>query len=183
MKNKKKSLKSQFVAEYSALKNAIDRCTRENHPQYKDYGGRGVTVDPSWSDRTTGFEAFFKEMGPKPTPAHTLDRIDNSRGYTQSNARWEGDWSVQMRNRRKPNKQSKDFGWGTGVFKNSRYTQTYPLVPFGDQLITLREAAQRLNLKLPTLRQRFERGMSPHEALTPTLYSPVGKPRQNPTIN
>ena len=179
MKKKDKSLKSQFNAEYAALKNAIDRCTRKSHPQYKDYGGRGLTVEPRWADSVSGFECFFAEVGPKPTPAHTLDRADNSEGYFLGNARWEGDWSAQMRNRRKPDSTPKDFGWGTGIYRNARYTQSYPLVPFGEKLITLREAADRLNLKVSTLRQRFERGMSPHEALTPMLYSPIGKPRIN----
>lgn len=45
------------------------------------------------------FMAFFSHVGPRPTPKHTLDRIDNNRGYAPLNLRW-GTWSEQLKNRR-----------------------------------------------------------------------------------
>ena len=61
------------------------RCFDKNFPQYKHYGGRGITICKEWGD---SFEAFYADMGPRPTLRHTLDRIDNDKGYFPGNVRW-----------------------------------------------------------------------------------------------
>lgn len=60
-----------------------DRCTNTNRADYHRYGGRGITVCKRWEK----FENFLADMG-EPPAGLTLDRIDNSRGYTPSNCRW-----------------------------------------------------------------------------------------------
>lgn len=65
-----------------AWRNARQRCTNPNFPQYSDYGGRGIEF------RFTAFKQFFAEIGPRPTPAHTLDRKDNDGHYEPGNVRW-----------------------------------------------------------------------------------------------
>lgn len=59
------------------------RCNNPNEPIYKYYGGRGITIDPSWND----FETFLNDMGYRPEGLE-LDRIDNDKGYSASNCRW-----------------------------------------------------------------------------------------------
>lgn len=54
------------------------RCENPKAGGWKHYGGRGISVCPRWSD----FDAFLSDMGPKPTPAHTLDRIDSNGPYS-----------------------------------------------------------------------------------------------------
>ncbi len=54
------------------------RCSDESNKSYKDYGGRGITVCKRWAD---SFEAFLADMGERPSDAHSIDRIDNSKGY------------------------------------------------------------------------------------------------------
>lgn len=71
------------------------RCSRPNHPQWKDYGGRGIVVCERWEK----FENFLADIGPKPSKAHTLDRIDNDRGYEPGNCRW-ATRTMQSRNSR-----------------------------------------------------------------------------------
>ena len=68
--------------EYIAYQNAKARCSRESHPQYADYGGRGINM------MFDAFEEFFAEVGPRPSPNHQIDRINNGRGYEPGNLRW-----------------------------------------------------------------------------------------------
>jgi hypothetical protein len=71
------------------------RCDNKRHLQYKDYGGRGITYDPRWSN----FEPFAKDVGEPPSNKHTLDRIDNNGNYCKDHVRW-AERSVQSRNTR-----------------------------------------------------------------------------------
>jgi hypothetical protein len=56
----------------------IARCTRPTCNSYPLYGGRGITVCARWM---TSPKAFRDDMWPRPTPAHSIDRIDNDKGY------------------------------------------------------------------------------------------------------
>jgi hypothetical protein len=83
--------------EYWVWAGMIARCTNPKHTSYKNYGGRGITVCKRW---LRSFSAFIEDMGPKPTPQHTIDRKNNDGNYTKRNCRW-ATRSQQNLNRRK----------------------------------------------------------------------------------
>ena len=56
----------------------IERCYTKNNERYKDYGGRGIKVCDRWLN---SFENFLADMGPKPSPKLSIDRIDNNGCY------------------------------------------------------------------------------------------------------
>lgn len=81
--------------EYRIWRHMRSRCENKRHPAFKDYGGRDIKVCARWMD----FSAFFLDMGPRPSAKHSIDRIDNSRGYEPGNCRWATS-KEQNRNRR-----------------------------------------------------------------------------------
>jgi hypothetical protein len=75
------------------------RCTNPKSPQFKDYGGRGIRLHQEWIDDAAAFISYLdSELGPRP-PGHSLDRIDNEKGYQPNNIRW-ADQRTQIYNRR-----------------------------------------------------------------------------------
>lgn len=74
--------------EWLAHKNMLDRCYNRESIGYHRYGGRGIKVCDRWRGRN-GFQTFLADVGRKPTPDHSLGRIDNDGHYEPSNVRWE----------------------------------------------------------------------------------------------
>lgn len=86
-----KGLPTLYKHEYACWTMMRRRCNHDDHVSYKHYGGRGIKVCPQWDSLETGFEQFMKDMGPSPTPQHSLDRFpdnDGLTGYWPGNVRW-----------------------------------------------------------------------------------------------
>jgi len=83
----------KITTEYGSYSNAKHRCTYPSMWNYCNYGGRGIEF------RFTSFEEFLEHLGRKPSPQHSLDRIDVNGHYEKGNVRW-ATRSEQARNRR-----------------------------------------------------------------------------------
>lgn len=72
------------------------RCSDKKSDSYGSYGGRGISVCSQWRE---SFWKFCEDMGPRPSPKHTVDRINNNGNYEPGNCQW-ATQERQCRNRR-----------------------------------------------------------------------------------
>lgn len=120
---------------YNTWRGMKGRCTNQKDSAYSRYGARGITVCDEWRR----FEGFVADMGQPPSARHTLDRIDNNKGYFKANCRW-ADPKTQARNQRK---------FTTKGIVSVRYQgETLPLVDW----------AERTGIKIHVLRTRLKLG-------------------------
>jgi hypothetical protein len=112
---------------YRKYRNIVRRCTNPSDKDYKNYGARGITVDPRWDT----FEKFFADVGHPPAPGMSIDRINNNGPYSPDNFRWVNSF-VQAANRR-----------------------TNLKVTFKGETLTISEWARRYNIKRQLLRNRY----------------------------
>lgn len=83
---------------YKSWKGIVQRCTNPANPNFKWYGGRGISICEEWRDFET-FRADIEALGERPTPQHSIDRIENDGNYEPGNVRW-ATKTEQSRNRR-----------------------------------------------------------------------------------
>jgi hypothetical protein len=119
------------------------RCTNPSNPAFPNYGGRGIKMDEGWQ---ASFVAFRDAVGDRPTPKHTIDRIDNDGPYAPGNVRWVSR-EVQARNRR-----------------------TNRLITANGITRTLAEWIALSGLAATTVERRLKRGWPPQEAVTSSAH-------------
>lgn len=107
----------RYSKEYNSFAGAKQRCTNKNHPRWADYGGRGIQFN------FATFEEFFAEVGFRPSPKHTIDRINNDGHYEAGNIRWstkkEQAQNARPRRKRQPNGEMGDV-YVSDITKHAR---------------------------------------------------------------
>ena len=94
----KNRLKHRSIPEYCVWSSMKNRCNNKNDPAYKYYGAKGVKVCDRWNN---SFLNFYSDMGPRPRPGLSLDRINPFGDYCPENCRW-ATVMQQATNKRKP---------------------------------------------------------------------------------
>jgi hypothetical protein len=92
------------------------RCSNKNLRSYQHYGGRGITVCDEWKE---SFENFYADMGKRPSPKHSIDRIDVDGNYCKENCRWASKQTQSRNTRIRKDCKSghKGVNWHTGINK------------------------------------------------------------------
>jgi hypothetical protein len=126
-----------------------NRCQNPNEPAYRYYGGRGIRVHPEW-DRD--FAAFLRDVGPRPSPAHSLDRIDGDGHYEPGNVRWATP-AQQANNKR----------------NNRRLT-------FDGESLTVGEWARRMGAPVDRIWSRLRQGWSVERILKEPPHAQSARP-------
>ena len=128
---------------YDTWRRMRQRCNTTSHASFNNYGGRGIKVCERWNN----FANFLSDMGEKPTPKHTLERIDNDLGYSPENCTW-ATWREQN--------------------NNTRFNK---ILSYNGKSLTITQWARRMGMKPNTLVYRIRLGWSVEDSIN----RPVGK--------
>ena len=136
-------LRRKYPSEYGVWLSMRNRCALESVKCFDRYGGRGITVCERWHD----FANFLNDMGPRPGPEYSVDRVDNDAGYGPENCKWATRYE-QGRNKR-----------------NNR------LITLDGITKTLSDWCRDLSLSRKTITSRLSRGWDGALALTTPIRS------------
>lgn len=122
-----------------AWRHMKDRCSNPKSQRFDRYGGRGISVCERWAN---SFEAFYEDLGPRPSSEHSIERIDNDGNYEPGNVIW------ALREQQENNKS-------TNVF-----------LTHDGETLTLAQWSRKLGIEKKTLSHRLKAGWSVDLALT-----------------
>lgn len=143
--------------EYHAWQAMRQRCFTKHHPEYPNYGARGITVCDQWR---YSFPAFFADVGLRPSKKHSIERRDNDKGYSPENCYW---GTTRDQNK---NKRSNHF------------------VEYRGKSLTVTDWALELGINPNTLSERLRKGWSVERAFTPARFrtKPSATARRVPSL-
>jgi len=122
--------------EYNAFMEMRKRCNNKNGERYSDYGGRGISI------KYKDFMEFYNDVGKKPTPQHSIDRIDNDGNYEPGNCKW------------------------STIKEQNRNSRNCVMIEFQGKTRCATEWAEEFGIKATMIRDRIKLGWSAERALT-----------------
>lgn len=134
----------RYIPEYQIWLQMKGRCQNPNNKRYKYYGGRGITVCQEWAE---SFPKFLEDMGRRPYPQASIDRIDVNKGYCKENCRW-ADPITQAQNR-----------------------TTAHYLTYKGKTLSMRQWAEETGLPLKRIKSRI---LNYHWSVEKTLETPDG---------
>lgn len=129
-----------YTSEYNTWRALKERCLNPAFNSYRNYGARGIHVDEEWKN---SFEKFIDDMGPKPAPDYTIDRIDVNGDYCKDNCKW-ASTKEQSTNRRNTIR-----------------------VDIHGEALTLPEIAERTGINIKTIQKRYYSGKRDDDLIKP----------------
>jgi hypothetical protein len=136
-----------YTSEYWVWASMMARCFNPNEVGFKNYGHRGITVCPRWRTAAN----FLADMGKRPSPKHSIDRINNDGNYEPGNCRW-----------------------ATRIQQN-RNMRRVRFLMFNGESKCISEWATIYGLNESVLRRRLDRGWSIEEAISLPPCKPGSK--------
>lgn len=134
------------IPEHYIWKQMRRRCNSPRVKDYPRYGGRGIRVCKRWES----FAAFLKDMGRRPSPHHSIDRVDNNGDYCPENCIWATD-AQQRRNKR---------------------TSVILTRPRDGRTLNIKDWAREIGVTANTIHRRLRNGWSLDDALDPAKKNP-----------
>lgn len=128
------SLRSKERTAWSNMKN---RCYNSNYYLFHRYGGRGIVVSDDWK---SNYSNFLRDMGRAPTSEHSLDRVDNNKGYFKDNCKW------------------------STPIEQSNNKSTNLILEYNGESKPLSQFCKELNLNYPMVQRRLEMGWHINDA-------------------
>lgn len=138
MRESKRKHGRSHTPEHRCWSRMKERCYNESNKRFPHYGGRGIAVCDRWRD---SFENFLADMGFRPSPKHSIDRVDNDGDYEPSNCRW-----------------------ATVTEQNNNRTFNRHLTLAGRQ-VTVAQASRLTGVNQATILSRLNAGYSDEEAI------------------
>ncbi len=142
------------LPEHLVWRKMLERCTSSKDASYPNYGGRGITVCDRWRD----FAMFIADMGPRPSPKHSIDRIDVNGNYEPGNCRW------------------------ATKKQQARNTRRTRLITVGDRSMTMAEWSEVSGIPFHAVKCRIQRGWSPYRAVTEPIRLRGGAGRASTSV-
>lgn len=131
--------------EYKAWLQMRKRVESPTYHAYQHYKDRGIKICDAWLG-DNGFNNFFDDMGKKPTPGYTLERIDNNKGYEPDNCRW------------------------ATMAEQNLNKSSNKLITYMDITMTQKEWGDKVGIDQTVIHKRLKRGWSIEDTLTKPLY-------------
>lgn len=124
--------------EYRSWRAMKVRCHNPSDKDFHNYGERGIYVCDEWRN---SFIQFLSDMGNCPKN-HSIDRIDNSKGYSPENCRW------------------------ATAKQQARNTRKNRMLTYKGETLPLSAMTEKYGISRTTLRDRLNRGWDIHDAIT-----------------